>query len=66
MSYIELQNVEKKYVTGEICVYAADKISFEVEKGEFVVVVSAERRGQNNRTEHFGRNGQRGFRADLR
>lgn len=39
MSYIELQNVEKKYVTGEICVYAADKISFEVEKGEFVVVV---------------------------
>lgn len=39
MSYIELKDVEKKYVTGEVTVLAADKISFCVEKGEFVVIV---------------------------
>lgn len=39
MSYIELKNVEKKYITGEVTVLAADKISFCVEKGEFVIVV---------------------------
>ncbi len=39
MSYIELKDVVKKYVTGEVTVLAADGISFSVEKGEFVIVV---------------------------
>lgn len=39
MSYIELNDVVKKYVTGEVTVLAADGISFTVEKGEFVIVV---------------------------
>lgn len=46
MSYIELKDVEKKYVTGEVTVLAADKISFCVEKGEFVVIVGSSGAGK--------------------
>jgi len=39
MAYIALQDVTKVYKTGEIEIHAADGISFEMEKGEFVVIV---------------------------
>ena len=39
MAYIELQDVTKIYKTGEIEIHAADGITFEMEKGEFVVIV---------------------------
>ena len=39
MAYIALKNVEKVYKTGEIEIHAADGINFEMEKGEFVVIV---------------------------
>lgn len=46
MSYIELKDVVKKYVTGEITVLAADGINFSVEKGEFVIIVGASGAGK--------------------
>lgn len=38
-SFIELKNVEKTYRMGEIKIKAANGINFEIEKGEFVVIV---------------------------
>ncbi len=39
MSFIEFKDVNKIYKTGEIEIKAVDKISFPIEKGEFVVIV---------------------------
>jgi putative ABC transport system ATP-binding protein len=38
-SFIEFKNVSKKYRMGEVTITAVDKISFSIEKGEFVVIV---------------------------
>ena len=38
MSYVSLKNVCKRYKMGEITITAADDISFEIEKGEFVAI----------------------------
>ena len=37
--YVRLQDVTKTYQMGEITIKAADGSSFDVEKGEFVIVV---------------------------
>ena len=39
MSYIALQHVVKRYKMGEITITAADDITFDIEKGEFAVIV---------------------------
>ncbi len=39
MSYIEFKDVDKIYKMGEVEIKALDKVSFEIEKGEFVVVL---------------------------
>lgn len=39
MAFVELKDVRKEYKTGEVKINAADGISFEFEKGEFVVIV---------------------------
>ena len=39
MSYILFENVCKEYRTGEMVVKAADRVNFEIEKGEFCVVL---------------------------
>ncbi len=39
MSYIEFKNVDKKYKMGEITINALSKASFQIEKGELVVIV---------------------------
>ena len=40
MSYIELKNVVKEYASsGAVTLRAVDGMSFEIEKGEFVVIV---------------------------
>jgi len=39
MAYISLQHVEKVYQMGEVSIRAADDVSFEIEKGEFTVIV---------------------------
>ncbi|MFZ5974133.1 MAG: ABC transporter ATP-binding protein [Bacillota bacterium] len=38
MAFIELEEVQKTYRMGEVLIHAVDKISFSVEKGEFVVI----------------------------
>ena len=46
MSYIEFKNVSKIYQMGEVEIKALDKMSFEIEKGEFVVVLGASGAGK--------------------
>lgn len=38
-SYVELKNVIKEYKMGDVVIKATDGVSFEIEKGEFVVIV---------------------------
>ena len=39
MSYIELKNVKKTYVVGEVEINAVEDVSFSIDQGEFVVVL---------------------------
>ena len=39
MSYIEFKDIVKKYKMGELEITALDKTSFQIEKGELVVIV---------------------------
>ena len=39
MAYISLDQVVKRYQMGEVTITAADRITFDVEKGEFVIIV---------------------------
>ncbi len=39
MAYVSLQDVKKTYGMGEATIHAADGVSFEIEKGEFAVIV---------------------------
>ena len=41
MSFVKFENVYKRYKMGEITINAADGVSFEIEKGEFAVIVGA-------------------------
>lgn len=46
MSFVEMKNVCKRYNMGEVTINACDDISFEIEKGEFVVIVGASGAGK--------------------
>ena len=39
MAYISLEHVVKRYKMGEVTITAVDDITFEIEKGEFVIIV---------------------------
>lgn len=39
MSFVEFKNVYKKYKTGEVMTKASDGIDFEIDKGEFTMIV---------------------------
>lgn len=46
MEFIEVKNLTKKYVSGNIEVTAVDDVSFEIKKGEIVVIVGASGAGK--------------------
>lgn len=46
MSFVEMKNVYKHYKMGEITISASDGVSFEIEKGEFAVIVGASGAGK--------------------
>jgi len=46
MSYIQLTNVHKRYKMGEVVIHALKGINFEIEKGEFTVVVGSSGAGK--------------------
>ena len=46
MSYVEFNNVSKIYKAGEVEIKAVDDVSFNVEKGEFCVIVGASGSGK--------------------
>ena len=39
MAYITLENVVKRYRMGEVTITAVDNITFDINKGEFVIIV---------------------------
>ncbi len=57
MSYIEFKQVNKEYKMGEITIKALDNTSFQIEKGELVVIVRTIRSRENNNTKYIRRNG---------
>ncbi len=46
MAFIEFKNVMKTYQVGEIEIHASNNVNFEIEKGEFVVIVGASGAGK--------------------
>ncbi|MGN0603821.1 MAG: ABC transporter ATP-binding protein [Oscillospiraceae bacterium] len=46
MSFVELKNVYKRYKMGEVTINASDGINFNIEKGEFAVIVGASGAGK--------------------
>ena len=46
MSYVKFDNVFKRYRMGEVTITASDGVSFEIEKGEFAVIVGASGAGK--------------------
>ena len=46
MAYISLSNVYKRYRMGEITINASDGVSFDIEKGEFAIVVGSSGAGK--------------------
>lgn len=47
MAYIEFKNVDKIYKMGEVDLKALDKTSFEIEKGELVVILGQSGSGKS-------------------
>jgi len=46
MGYIQMTDVQKRYKMGELTITAVDGVSFEIEKGDFAVVVGASGAGK--------------------
>ena len=47
MSFIEFNNVHRRYQTGEITIPAVDGVSFEIERGEFCLIVGTSGAGKS-------------------
>ena len=46
MAFVEFQNVSKKYQSGEVEILALHDVNFEIERGEFCVIVGASGAGK--------------------
>lgn len=46
MSFVKFENVYKRYHMGDVVINASDGVSFEIEKGEFIVIVGASGAGK--------------------
>jgi len=46
-SFIELRNVKKTYHMGEVVIKAIDDVSFDIDKGEFAIIVGASGAGKS-------------------
>ena len=46
MAFIEFRDVYKKYKMGEISINAADGVNFEIEQGEFCLIIGASGAGK--------------------
>ena len=46
MAYVEFKDVNKRYQMGEVTIAASDGVNFEIEKGEFAVIVGASGAGK--------------------
>lgn len=46
MSFVKFENVYKRYKMGEVTINASDGVDFEIEKGEFAVIVGASGAGK--------------------
>ncbi len=46
MAFVEFKDVIKQYKMGEVIIKASDRVNFEIEKGEFVVIVGASGAGK--------------------
>lgn len=46
MSFVQFKNVCKRYQMGEVTIKASDNVNFEIEKGEFAVIVGASGAGK--------------------
>ena len=47
MSYIKFDKVSKIYKMGEVAIKALDEVSFDIDKGEFVVILGASGAGKS-------------------
>lgn len=56
-SFVTFSNVGKIYHTGELDITALHDVNFEIEKGEFCVIVGAIRCRQNDDFKYIRRNG---------
>ena len=47
MAFIEVKNESKKYKTGDQVIFANDRVSFSIEKGELTIVLGSSGAGKS-------------------